>query len=83
MASQFIESVNDIIYAKWPAAKKCKLLLPFGWLFYLGRYVLRSLFGKRTKIEPKKIITEAATRKTLYGKLNLFITDSKKQDGEG
>lgn len=83
MVGQFIESVNDIIYAKWPASKKCKLLLPFGWLFYLGRYVLRSLFGKRTKIEPKKIITEATTRKTLYGKLNLFVTDSKKQDGEG
>ena len=81
MVNQFIESVNDIIYAKWPASKKCKLLLPFGWLFYLGRYVLRSLFGKRTKIEPKKIITEATTRRSLYGKLRLFVTDGKKQDG--
>ena len=59
MVSQFIESVNDIIYAKWPASKKFKLLLPFGWLFYLGRYVIRSMFGKRPKIEPKKIAAEA------------------------
>ena len=81
MVNQFIESVNDIIYAKWPASKRCKLLLPFGWLFYLGRYVLRSVFGKRTRIEPKKIVTEAAARKTLYGKLNLFVTDDKKQGG--
>ncbi len=73
MVSQFIESVNDIIYAKWPASKKFKLLLPFGWLFYLGRYVIRSMFGKRPKIEPKKITAEATQRKELYKKLNLFV----------
>lgn len=70
---QFIESVNDIVYAKWPASKKFKLLLPLGWLFYLGRYVIRSIFGKRPKIEPKKIAAEATQRKKLYEKLNLFL----------
>lgn len=73
MVGQFIESVNDIIYAKWPASKRFKLLLPFGWLFYLGRYVVRSMLGKRPKIEPKKIAAEATQRKELYEKLNLFV----------
>lgn len=73
MVAQFIDSVNDVVYAKWPASKRFKLLLPFGWLFFLGRYVIRSILGKRPKIEPKKIAAEATQRKELYEKLNLFV----------
>ena len=79
MVGQFIASVNDVIYAKWPLSKKFRLLLPFGWLFYLGRYVLRSVLGKRPKIEPKKIAAEATQRKKLYEKMNLFILKDDNQ----
>ncbi len=72
MLRQFIISANSIVYNNWKAARRFKILLPFGWLFFGGRYILRSLFGKRPKIRPQKVAKEAAERIDIYSDLKLF-----------
>lgn len=75
MLKQFFISADNIVYNNWRASRKFKILLPFGWLFFGGRYILRSVFGKRPKIRPKNIAREATSRKNLYKRLNLFTEE--------
>lgn len=72
MLQQFIHSANNIVYKNWSIAKKLKFLLPFGWIFFGLRYIIRSLFGQRPKIRPKKVIDEATERMEIYSELRLF-----------
>ncbi len=72
MLRQFFISANSIVYNNWKAARKHKILLPFGWIFFGGRYLIRSVFGKRPKIRPRKVAKEAAERIDIYSNLNLF-----------
>ncbi len=68
----FIKRMNEIVYSHWKISRKIKLILPFGWLYFAGRYVFRSLFGKRPAIRPRKIISESKKRKNIYAQLELF-----------
>ena len=72
MLGQFFESANNIVYNNWKISKKLKFLLPFGWILYGGRYIIRSLLGKRPKIRPQKVAKEASERIEIYSLLNLF-----------
>ncbi len=72
MLRQFVISANSIVYNNWKAARKFKFLLPFGWIFFGGRYIIRSVFGKRPKIRPNKVAKEAAERIDIYSDLKLF-----------
>jgi hypothetical protein len=76
MITQWFLSMNRIVYVHWPFAKKIKLILPFGWLFFSLRYVVRSLTGKRPKIRIKSILKEAEQRKDFYSDLELFENNS-------
>lgn len=72
MLRQFFISANSIVYKNWKAARKLKILLPFGWVFFGGRYIIRSLLGKRPKIRPNKVAKEASERMDIYAELHLF-----------
>jgi hypothetical protein len=72
MFSQFVESVNNVLYLKIPAAKKYKALLIPGWLFYGGRYGVRVLVGKRKNMLDKDIVEGAEKRRNLYKRLELY-----------
>ncbi len=72
MIRQFFISANSIVYNNWKAARKYKILLPFGWIFFGGRYIIRSILGKRPKIRPQKIAKEASERIDIYSRLRLF-----------
>ena len=72
MLRQFIISANSIVYKNWKAARKFKILLPFGWIFFGGRYIIRSILGKRPKIRPQKVAKEASERIDIYSDLKLF-----------
>ena len=72
MLRQFFISANSIVYKHWKAARKFKILLPFGWIFFGGRYIIRSILGKRPKIRPQKVAKEASERIDIYSNLNLF-----------
>ncbi len=72
MLKQMLVSANKIVYTNWKITRKLKFLLPFGWLFFGLRYVIRSVFGKRPEIHLKEIKREASARKKLYAELRLF-----------
>ncbi|MBQ4604850.1 MAG: nucleotidyltransferase family protein [Clostridia bacterium] len=72
MIKQLFKSANSIVRSNWKAAEKYKILLPIGWIFFGGRYLIRSVFGKRPAVRVKKIAKEAAQRKELYAKLDMF-----------
>ena len=68
-------NANRIVYEKWSIAKKLKFLLPIGWLFFGVRYFIRSLLGKRPKINVSAVSKEAGEREKLYNSLMLYKTD--------
>lgn len=76
MTSQAIQSVNKIVYDKWPAAKRIKLLLPIGWVFFGGRRIIRELTGKRKKTDVRKLVGGAAERRSLYEQFHLYETET-------
>ena len=63
----------------WSSVSLAQLMLPKN-VFFLhssfisvgGRYIIRSLFGKRPKIRPQKVAKEAAERMDIYAELRLF-----------
>ncbi len=75
MISQFFSSANSIVYSHWKICRKIKILLPLGWIFFGGRYILRSISGKRPKIRPKNIAQEATERRNIYSQLRLFESE--------
>ena len=77
MLRQFFISANSIVYKNWKAARKFKILLPFGWIFFGGRYIIRSFLGKRPKIRPQKVAKEASERMDIYSELKLFDEPEK------
>lgn len=68
----FFSSINEIVYFYWGFTKKFKILLPLGWLYFGGRYIIRSLMGKRPKISVKNIKSEVSTRTDLYEEMKIF-----------
>lgn len=72
MLRQLFVSANSIVYKNWKISQKLKFLLPFGWIFFGGRYIIRSILGKRPKIRPQKVTKEAYERIAIYSDLNLF-----------
>ena len=72
MLRQLVTSMNEIVYMKWPVSKKCFFLRPAGWCFYGGRYVVRSLLGKRPKINVNAVMKGADERRNLYAQLKIF-----------
>lgn len=72
MFRQFFASLNVVVCKNWKAARKHKILLPFGWLFFGTRYIFRSLLGKRPKIRPQKVAKNASERMDIYSELKLF-----------
>lgn len=72
--SQFVQSSNSIVYKNWKISKKIKVLLPFGWLYFGGRYIIRSLAGKRPAINIADTINSADKRIELYKNFHLYET---------
>ena len=69
--AQAFRSLNRLIENHWPAAKKCFLLYPIGWVFFPCRYMIRRLLGKR-KVSILKSYRDSKKRKDLYQKLRLL-----------
>lgn len=75
MSGQFRKSVNDLIYLKWPSARKYKLLLPIGWVFFGVRRLIREITGKRKKTNIAKLVDGAGQRRELYRQFQLYETE--------
>lgn len=72
MFRQFVLSINNIIYLKWPRSRKWKVLLPFGWLFYCTRYAIKIMLGMRRKIAVTKTVAGASERRDIYKEFHLY-----------
>lgn len=76
---QFFSSLNRIVRQNWGITKKLKFLLPIGWIFFGGRYIIRMLMGKRPKIHLAEAKTEAEKRMEIYDKLKLYEKDKRRK----
>lgn len=72
MTKQMVESGNGVVYHNWPSAKKNKVLLPVGWVYFGCRRVIRELTGKRNKTDVRHVIDSASYRRALYQQFCLF-----------
>ena len=75
LQKQFIKTVNDIIYLKWPLSKKHKILLPFGWLFFGIRSGIRIITGKRERVNVTSTVSGAKKRRDIYKEFHLYETE--------
>ena len=73
-ARQALLSANEIVRKHWRFADKLPIVYPLGWIFFGGRYILRTLTGKRKKIAVGELIESAEKRKEIYASLDLFNT---------
>ncbi len=71
-SGRFLDYINQSVKNNWKKAEKNKLLLPLGWVYFGGRYVLRSLKGERPKINVNSFLNDAKQRTELFDKLKLF-----------
>ena len=72
MLRQMIFSLNEIVRTKWPKAKKMRVLLPAGWVYFGVKYLLKVAAGTRPPLHPVRIISGAAQRKDVYKEFRLF-----------
>ena len=77
-ALQFIYTLNQVVYTHWPMAKRWKLFLPLGWLFFGIRQIIRMLTGKRKKVNFIESYHNSSRRKELYQQLRLFEVKGEK-----
>ena len=73
---QAVLSANEIVRRHWKFADKVPVVYPAGWMFFGGRYAIRSIAGKRDRLNMSILIKRAEARKEIYMKLNLFETST-------
>ena len=68
-------AANRIVYNHWPIARRVKLLLPFGWLYWGGLRLVREIAGTREPMQFAKAYRDSQPRTELYRRLQLFETE--------
>lgn len=63
---QLLTIASRVVETHWSLARRFKILLPFGWLFFGFRYTIRVLLGKRKKMNLIEMAKIADERKNLY-----------------
>ena len=71
---QALSSINAKTKKDFAFTNKSKLLLPFGWLFTICKYLYMVITGKRT-LDGFNTINDAKVRKNIYNEFKLFKTD--------
>lgn len=69
---QAILSLNQVVYTRWTFAKKWKIVLPFGWVFFGVRQAIKIMKGERKKVHFGKMIEGAKQRRELYKQFHLY-----------
>lgn len=65
-----IHGINNTVYKKWTITKKIPILLPFGWIYFGARFVIRSVISKH--INPFMLFKATHNRNDLYSRLGIF-----------
>ena len=69
---QAVLSANEIVRKHWNFADKVPVVYPAGWMFFGGRYAIRSIVGKRDRVKVSELVKGAEMRKEIYQGLKLF-----------
>lgn len=69
---QAVLSANEIVRKHWRFADKVPVVYPVGWVFFGGRYAVKTAFGKRDKVKVRALVEGAEKRKNIYQSLRLF-----------
>jgi len=67
-----ITTLSMLSYRNFPITKRCKMMLPFCWIYLPVRYVVRSLFGLRPRKNVLNSVGVSNRRYSLYKKLHLY-----------
>ena len=70
--TQFVCSMNNVVYTRWKFARKWKVVLPVGWCIFGGRHLFRILTGKRKTVHFKELVSGADARRNLYSQLKVY-----------
>ena len=71
---QAVLSANEIVRKHWKFADKVPVVYPAGWVFFGGRYAIRTIAGKRDRVRVSALVKGAEKRKALYKEIKLFET---------
>lgn len=69
---QAVLSANEIVRKHWKFADKVPVIYPAGWMFFGGRYAIRTIARKRVRVKVSALVKGAEKRKELYKSLQLF-----------
>ena len=73
---QAFDTLNHKVYSDYKWIEKRKLLLPIGWVAEGGKYAGLLISGQRKSKNTSVMLREAAKRKDIYSKMNLFEADN-------
>lgn len=73
--SQAAASLNSKVYTNHSFIDKHRFLLPFGWIAEGGKYIGLLITGKRKNSGTAEMLREAAKRKDIYSKMDLFKSE--------
>ena len=72
VVDQVFGTLNQKTCSDYPWIKKHKVFLPIGWAAEGGRYLALLITGKRKSKDTSAMLREAAKRKEIYSKMELF-----------
>lgn len=75
--------LTDLVYKQFPWVKRCRILLPFFWLFLPVRYWIRSLLGLRPKKNVNNVLSSAVRSRQLYDQLKVFELNGTREPADG
>ena len=71
---QVFNTLNNKVYAGYGFIDRHKFFLPFGWVAEGGKYIGLLVTGKRKSKNTSDMLKEAAKRKDIYSRMDLFRT---------
>lgn len=72
----FFSLLNNGVRTAIPAASKIPILLPFGWVFILGRYAIRILIGTRSPSMARDAVTNRGKKIVITDEWHMFKRDN-------
>ena len=72
---QMVKNCFDTAKLHWPLARKCKVISAVGAVYYVIRFLILRVFGKREKLDIKHMMKSAGERRKLYEQFRLFIPE--------
>lgn len=77
IGKQFIISLNNVVYTRWPFAKKWKIVLPVGWIYFGTKQAIKIAKGERKRVHLKRMIDGAEQRRELYKQFRLYEAETQ------